>query len=264
MNNIKFYKDISYLENLKKTLKNEIIKIQKIDNEIIKKNIIKKLYSLYKHIDKQLKPLLNYESINLELIPTPPDTEENILNLEEVLNSELSESQYDSLEELIPNNFNKPKTFNIFALINDMPQYEHMNSYMYYYKDTKPSKHKKTRRTKHKSLINQPKISQFKIKPAHTNLGINYDYNKTPIIIDSDNEITHIKSNPLYNRVNEGKKDEFNDLNLDNIKIKHYNNTISEPDFKELELTDTELIDLQLIDTEVDPILTKTQYKHLN
>ncbi len=236
MNTVKFYKDISYLENLKKTLKNEIQKIQKIDNEIIKKNIIKKLYSLYKHIDAQLKPLLNYESINLELIPTPPDSEENILNLEEVLNSELSEDQYDSLEELIPKHLNIPNTFKIFALINDMPQYDHINSYMYYYRDSKPIKNKISR---HHNTSRQHNImglntfkqhntskqhntmglnTKFKIKPSNTNLG-----NNTTVIKNSQiNEKKHINSNS-HNMIDDDDFFDDDTYNFDNIKLNPLN-----------------------------------------
>ena len=197
MNNIKIYKDISYLENLKNVLKTEIFQIQNMNNKIIKKNIIKKLYSLYKKIDFQMKKLLSYESRNLELIPTPPDTEENILQLEKILNSDLSDYDYDNLEKKLHVPFSKQENklpFRAFALINATPEY------VYIKKSKKlPSNNVYTLRESIKRQTNK-KQPNYDINTIKYNSPHNFNYRLTNIENPPKRDILKPTSDPLKSK----------------------------------------------------------------
>ena len=197
MNNIKIYKDISYLENLKNVLKTEIFQIQNMNNKIIKKNIIKKLYLLYKKIDFQMKKLLSYESRNLELIPTPPDTEENILQLEKILNSDLSDYDYDNLEKKLHVPFSKQENklpFRAFALINATPEY------VYIKKSKKlPSNNVYTLRESIKRQTNK-KQPNYDINTIKYNSPHNFNYRLTNIENPPKRDPLKSKSDPLKSK----------------------------------------------------------------
>ena len=258
MNNIKIYKDISYLENLKNVLKTEIFQIQNMDNKIIKKNIIKKLYSLYKKIDNQMKKFLNYESRNLELIPTPPDTEENVLHLEELLNSDLSDYEHDNLEKKLHANFSKqhrPDTFTLVALLNDMPEYTYnqpkitkLNNSYYKIKKNPNKKFTTIKQPKKKHHLKQQYIKKYRDLSNVDLSNVDLSNRKLTNPNQINRKLTNAKQiNPKQN----------------NPKLTNYTKTNNE--FTNNELTNNEISNNKLTNNELtNNELTNTKQKYIN
>jgi hypothetical protein len=130
MNTKDSFNDLMQLQSLKKSLKYEIVEALKINNKKIKKKIIKRLVSIYKDITIHLKLILNEESINLESINSestisPIYSNKKIVQMEELLNSNLSPEEHTQLE----NRLNVPHSIGILSLITNTPQYESLEQH---------------------------------------------------------------------------------------------------------------------------------------